>query len=118
MQGIKNWVVPLAVWMWSYTVSQCVLVSYIIFKHALCLTTDATDEKPREESSDLIKEEDSSAYRLVDDVGSTLKALSESDASVKKPQERHTTTPVRPSTLMHHLNATTRGQNGTSGGMD
>lgn len=115
---MKNWVGPLAVLMSSYTVSPCVLVSYIIFKHALCLTADATDEKPREESSDLIKEEDSPAYGLVHDVESTLKALSEGGASVKKPQERNTTTPVPPSTSMHHLNATTRGQNGTSGGMD
>lgn len=104
--------------MQSYTVSPCVLVSCIIFKHALCLTTDATDEKPREESGDLIKEEDSPAFTLVHDVESILKALSGGGASVKKPRQRNTTTPVPPSTSMHHLNATTRGQNGTGGGMD
>lgn len=75
-----------------------------------CVSTDATDKAPEEESNSVKKEEDDAfVHMFVNDVDPVFAHL---------PEEGQTLTTAPPSVLLHHLNDATRGQDDTSGQMD
>lgn len=84
-----------------------------------CVSTDAKDKAPEEESDSAKKEEEDAFVNMfVHDVDPALRTTSKGHVSAHQPEEGHTLTAAPPSVSLHYLNNATRGQNDTSGEMD